>query len=416
MSHSRSQRGRKPPPGPSIGYPSRLASTGQVTGAWPQRKSRSQRPLAQCCAQTPAWMALGLVGIIRHMSKSRPNRFASVLGSAILPVVAFSMPLGGCEKPNRQPPRVKNARMVMGTTSEVTAYAADRDTAQNAVNAAYTRLEHVNRLMSDYVDDSEVGRLNALPAGESLVVSVETFRCLNEAAKISALSGGAFDITCRPLVWLWKDAGKQGTLPAPEQIEDTLARVGWQKVRLDDATRSVTPAVPNMQIDLGGIAKGYALDLAAEAMRTAGATSGVIDVGGDVRVLGSRPDGQPWTVGVRHPADPDALYCLIQIEAGAVATSGVQQRFTIIEGKRYSHIIDPRTGRPAEEAPSVTVIAPDGLTADGWATALSVLSVDEGRQLIESGAVPKVEVLWLHVDGEKIMAHQTRGFAGHIVQ
>ncbi len=316
--------------------------------------------------------------------------------------------------------RVKNSRMVMGTFAEVTADAADHATAQRAVAAAFARLEDVNRLMSDYSADSEVGRLNALAVGENLVVSAETFHCLERSAEVARLSGGAFDYTCRPLVRLWKQAGRDDKLPSEDALRETLARVGWQKVKLDPATRTVTPTVPGLQIDLGGSAKGYALDLAAEALRAAGATHGLVNVGGDVRALGPQADGRPWRIGVRDPFktsrnQPDIeLFCTLELSGGAVATSGEQERYYIIEGRRYSHIVDPRSGRPAEQSSSVTVIAPDGLTADAWATALSVLSVAEGRDLIDRKEVTGLEVLWISGDAEHVDVQQTPGFERYL--
>jgi thiamine biosynthesis lipoprotein len=305
--------------------------------------------------------------------------------------------------------------MVMGTQAEVTAYAIDRTTAQAAIDAAYARFDDVNRLMSDYVDDSEIGRLNGLSGGESLVVSAETFRCIREALEIARVSGGAFDITCRPLVRLWRQAGKEGRLPDEARLQSTMARVGWQKLAIDPTTRAVTVTVDGMQIDLGGIAKGYALDLAVEAMRKAGASAGLVNIGGDMRTFGVRPDGRPWLVGVRHPfRGREEYFAKLALTDEAVATSGVQERFVEIEGRRYSHIVDPRTGRPAEQAPSVTVIAPDGLTADAWATVFSVLSVEEGTALHTELQLPGVEVLWVLPPANGPRVHRSPGFDRYI--
>jgi thiamine biosynthesis lipoprotein len=319
----------------------------------------------------------------------------------------------GCERPGLF--RAKNSREVMATLAELTATAPDQATAQRAVEAGYARLADVNRLMSDYVSDSEIGRLNSLEAGQGMVVSPETFFCLEQAARVSELSGGAFDATCRPLVWLWKQAGKENKLPDEESLRQTLTRVGWQKLKLDSTTRRVTPMVSGMQIDLGGVAKGYALDLAAQAMRDAGAVGVLVDVGGDVLAVGTQPNGEPWRIGVRDPFQP-GLFCTLALADRAVATSGVQQRFTEIEGKRYSHIVDPRTGRPAEQAPSVTVIGPDGITADAWATAFSVLSVEEGLALLDREQLPGIEVMWICRDSGGPVVRQTPGFERYVVK
>ncbi|MGQ9649323.1 MAG: FAD:protein FMN transferase [Phycisphaerae bacterium] len=317
----------------------------------------------------------------------------------------------GCGRQPR-PVTAKQAREIMGTLAEVTAVAADQTTAQAAVEAAYAAFERVNSLMSDYRDDSEISRLNSLPPGESLVVSPETFFVLQRAAEVSQASGGAFDVTCRPLVSLWKLAGENNRLPDPSAISDALTTVGWTKLALAPSTRRVTKAVPGMQIDVGGIAKGYALDLAAQRMKAAGATSGLIDVGGDIVAMGRQPSGEPWRIGVQHPFQ-SGLIMKLALSDRAVATSGNQQRFTVIAGQRYSHIIDPRNGRPTEQAPSVTVIAPDGITADAWATVFSVLSVEQGMKKAEK--LPDVEVMWISGDATQPQITTTPGFGKCII-
>jgi thiamine biosynthesis lipoprotein len=304
----------------------------------------------------------------------------------------------------------------MGTEATVTVYAPDRDTALRAIEAAHARLEDVNRLMSDYIADSEIGRLNALSAGQSLVVSQETFACLEQAEDVARRSGGAFDPTCRPLVWLWKRAGKENLLPSEAALRETLARVGWQKVQLDPATRTVTVVADGLQVDLGGIAKGYALDLAGGALLAVGATSGLVNVGGDILAVGHPPDADRWHVGVRDPfRSKEDVLRRVALADCAVATSGDSERFSVIEGKRYSHIVDPRTGWPAEQAPSVTVIAPDGATADAWATVFSVLSVAEGEALLAKERLPGVEVLWIWREGDEVRMRQTSGFAQYLL-
>ena len=298
----------------------------------------------------------------------------------------------GCGQSPPRAARVKHSQQVMGTFAEVTAIAASETAATAAVDAAYVRIGDVNRLMSDYVADSEVSQLKRLMPGQSVAVSPETFHCLQRAAEVSEASGGAFDVTCRPLVWLWKQAGEAGALPSDDKLTATRARVDWRNVLLTPDGRHVSIAAPLVEIDLGGIAKGYALDLAAAAMKAAGATGGLVDIGGDVLGFGTNEKGEPWRVGVKHPFR-QGLYGAVELRDRAVATSGVQQRFIEIEGRRYSHIIDPRTGWPAAEAPSVTVVARDGLTADAWATVFSVVTLDEGRRL--AATLEGVGVLWL---------------------
>ena len=327
--------------------------------------------------------------------------------------VSLSFVVTGCVERDK-PQEVVSARNTMGTFARVTAVASGKSVASAAVETGYDRLEDVNRLMSDYNPDSEVGRLNNLAAGESMVVSPETFECIKQALAVGKLSGGAFDITCRPIVSVWKNAGKQKRLPTTDELDRARVLVGWDKVILDSSTRRVSFKVPGMQIDLGGIAKGYALDLAAGAMIKNGAAGVLVDVGGDVVARGRNADGKPWRIGIKHPFQ-EGLIGVVDLVDMAVATSGDQQRFSIIDGKKYSHIIDPRTAQPAREAPCVTVIAKDGITADAWGTVLSVLSIQEGKKLIESAGGPPIEVMWMTQTDGSINVVKTRGFSAYMI-
>lgn len=329
-------------------------------------------------------------------------RAASVL------LVSFALAAGGCDR-STSPQRASRSREVMGTLATLTAYAANVEIANAAVEAGYRRLDDVNRLMSDYVDDSEVGRLNRAPGGTAVKVSPETLTCVQAAIRFGRASDGAFDATCRPLVALWKRCGAAKRLPTEEQLAAARGLVGYDRVVVDEHNQTLTLPTTGMQLDLGGIAKGYALDLAAEAMRAAGATSVLVDVGGDVRAMGTQPDGRAWRIGVKHPF-AEGLIQQLNLNDCAVATSGVQQRFYEIDGRRYSHIVDPRTGLPAEQAPSVTVIAADGITADAWATAFSVLTIEAGQALLARGAAPGVEVLWIAGTKEHPIVVESPGF------
>jgi len=322
--------------------------------------------------------------------------------------------IAGCER-DSGPARVSRAREIMGTFATLTAIAADEATAAAAVEAGYARLQDVNRLMSDYITESEIGQLNRQPVGEPLSLSPETLRCLRRAIEISKLSGGAFDVTCRPLVVLWKTAGREGRLPSEQELASVRSLIGADKIALDAEAATAARTADGVQVDLGGIAKGYALDLAGEAMLSAGARGALVDVGGDVLAIESNAAGQPWRVGIKHPFH-QTLHTILELSDRAVATSGVQQRFYEIDGKRYSHIIDPRSGRPAEQAPSVTVIAADGITADAWATVFSVLTIEEGRQLITAGRAPKLEVMWITGPTDQQVVEKTAGFDAHVTE
>ena len=310
---------------------------------------------------------------------------------------------------------VSRTREVMSTFARLTALAPDRATAEAAVELGFARLDDVNRLMSAYDADSEIRHLNAAAAGEIIEMSSETYHCLSRSLEIADASGGAFDVTCRPLIVQWREAAKAGCLPTDEELAAVSRLVGSANLLIDPEKRGVARALDGVQVDLGGIAKGYALDLAAEAMKKAGAVGALVDIGGDVSAVGMNQFGKPWRVGVQHPFQ-NGIYKVLGLSDKAVATSGVQQRFFEINGRRYSHIIDPRTGRPAEQAPSVTVIAADGLAADAWATVFSVLSIEEGKRLISEGRTPKLDVLWIAGDAEAPAEERTEGFGAYLIE
>ena len=216
-------------------------------------------------------------------------------------------------------------------------------------------------------------------------------------------SDGAFDATYAPLFRLWSDAGLAGALPSDQEIAAARALCGWGKFELSPGGAVKNAAGARM--DLGGIAKGFGIDQAVEAMAEAGCAGGIVDVGGDLRVFGDKPDGTPWALAVRDPFGP-GMIGIVHLEEGALCTSGNYERFSIIDGQRYSHIIDPRTGRPTDTNPSVSVIAPTAAVADAWATALSVLG-PEGLALLPDG----VDAMIVTGEPDDFQITWTDGFA-----
>lgn len=291
----------------------------------------------------------------------------------------------------------EKTRLSMGTFVTLKVVAESKRSAEEIIDAAFGEVEKVDRLMSHYRADSEVSRLNEKAHIAPLVVSPETFEVLLRSDEISRDSGGAFDITVGPLIELWQKAAKENRLPRPEKIAEARARVDYRKVILNKEKKTVSFAQPGISLDLGAIAKGYAMDKAIDAIRKRGATGALVDAGGDIYALGWRPDGKPWRIKIQDPAGGDSGLGVVQLKDKAVATSGNYRRFVEIEGKRYSHIIDPRSGLPAEGVASVTVIAPEATLADALATVLSLLGETEGLRLVES--LEDVECLM--VIGEK---------------
>ncbi len=291
----------------------------------------------------------------------------------------------------------------MGTDVNLAVLAPDEAAARRMFEAARQRIDEVNRLMSTYQPDSEVSRLNR---DGSAKVSEETLDVIRKAAEVSRLSGGAFDVTYAPLRTLWRRAAEVDKLPTPEEIAKARAAIGYDKLKLTGD--EVSFGVPGMEVDLGGIAKGYAIDLAAKALQDAGATAGIVDIGHDLNLFGLPPDEKSWRVEVYAPPGV-TQQTIIEVPPSGVATSGDYARGFRVEGKWFSHIVDPRTGEPVQHMSSVTIIAPDCATADGLATAVSVMGWPDGMTLVES--LPNVECLMMvrRPDGS-VEDHESSGF------
>ncbi len=302
--------------------------------------------------------------------------------------------------------------IIMGTTCRLTVVGRP-DLVDSALEKAFAELAEVNRLASTYDPQSPLSLFNAAPADAGFLLDPPLLDVMRVSLEFSVRTGGAFDITMRPLGLLWRESGKAGLLPSDASIDSALALVGHESLVLGDST--ATRTIEGMQVSLDAIIKGYAVDQALKAMQDAGMSAGLVEVGGDLACFGAPPGAQGWRIGVQDPWAERNIGVLQVPPEGipsiGICTSGNYRRFVEIEGVRYSHIVDPRTGRPADAIPGVTVIAPDAMTADAWATALSVLSVGEGRLLVE--AEPGVEALWIGGSESDPRMEESRGFSGY---
>jgi thiamine biosynthesis lipoprotein len=276
---------------------------------------------------------------------------------------------------------LKQTEMIMGTLVEITVI----PTNEKAIREAFEALKKVDALMSTYQEDSEISILNREGRAQ---VSEETLEVIEDAIKFSNLTDGAFDITCRPLINLWKKAKKEEKVATEEEIEGAISLVGYQRITLEG--NQIRLEKRGMQIDLGGIAKGYAVDKAIEALKKNGIKRALVNAGGDLYVLGTDPQGEKWQIGIQDPRDEDKIIDIIKVKDKAVATSGDYRRYFTLEGKRFSHIVNPKTGLTVQDVPmSVTIIGPDATTTDALSTGVFVLGPEEGMKLIES--LPEVE-------------------------
>ncbi|NBB95295.1 MAG: hypothetical protein GVY16_06100 [Planctomycetes bacterium] len=293
------------------------------------------------------------------------------------------------------PAATLDPKRIMGTPQfELTLVVdpAQADQFETILERARQAARRVERNMNVYDPTSPVGRFNAAGADQAVPLPPDVVEVLTQSSVVWQKSEKAFDVTIRPVVRLWQQAGQQNRLPTPAERQGARDASRWEYINILDgaAKKSVTTA----SVDLGGIAKGFGIDRAAEAMIDAGAVGGLVNIGGDVRAFGHRPGDKPWRIGVRSPfdSDPASYWMVLAVGTSAVCTSGNYERFSVIDGRHCSHIIDPRTAMPVDAAPSVTVIAPTAADADAWATALSVLGA-EGLSLLEETDIEAMIVL-----------------------
>jgi thiamine biosynthesis lipoprotein len=273
----------------------------------------------------------------------------------------------------------------MGTRFRIVLYAPDEAAARLAARAAFRRAAELDNIMSDYKPDSELMRLCGQAGGPPVRVSEDLFAILYRSQDVARRSHGAFDVTVGPLVRLWRRARRTRRLPDRKEIEKALKLVGYDKLRLDPVRRTVQLLLAGMLLDLGGIAKGYAVEEMLAVLRRYGITRALVAASGDIAAADAPPGAAGWKVGIAPLRDPDAVpdhYLLLR--HAAVSTAGDARQHVEIGGKRYSHIIDPRTGMPVIGRSSVSVIAPDGTTTDGLDTALSVMGPKAGLVLVEA--------------------------------
>ena len=297
----------------------------------------------------------------------------------------------------------------MGTKFEIVLYSPEKELAEKAFAAGFDRIAELDRVMSDYDPDSELSQLSrAAPTTSPVSVSGDLFKVLAAADAVSRRTDGAFDVTVGPLTKLWRRARRRGEFPAADLLQAARAATGYQNLKLDRRAKTAELLVANMRLDLGGIAKGYAADEALHSMAAIGVRRAIVNAGGDV-VVGDAPPGETgWRIGVaslERDAPPSRF---LRVANGAVATSGDVWQFVELDGVRYSHLLNPKSGLGLTTRSNVTIVAPNGMAADSLASAVSVLGLSAGLRLVEETAETEVLVL---TPGETLVEmHPSSGF------
>jgi thiamine biosynthesis lipoprotein len=283
--------------------------------------------------------------------------------------------------PRRKLEQVSTVDVCMGTVVQQTVWGGN---ARQAAAAVQREIRRLQSLLSVYSSGSDVAGLNKMAGKGPVTLHPDTVRVLSRALEISSLSDGAFDITAGPLIKAWAVTSGNPVPPSGSAISSLRDLVSYRDLHVDGPGRSAYLAKPGQMVDLGGIGKGFAGDKAASVYRRHGIESALLDLGGNIVAVGSRPDGSPWNVGIQDPAGARGE-CLgvLQVRNRSVVTSGDYERYFEAGGRRYHHIIDPATGYPASSGlSSVTVVGDDSMTADGLSTAVFVLGAEKGLRLI----------------------------------
>jgi thiamine biosynthesis lipoprotein len=272
----------------------------------------------------------------------------------------------------------------MGTEFRIVLYAPDEATAKKASDAAFARIAELDGIMSDYKSTSELMQLCKKAGGEPFPVSDDLLAVLTRALEISRLTDGAFDITVGPIVRLWRRARRTLMMPDADELAAARKLVGYQQVQIDAKNHTVRLTAKGILLDLGGIAKGYAAQAALDVLRRHGIRRALVAGGGDIVVGEAPPDAKGWKIGIAPLENPTAKASrYLSLTNAAVSTSGDTEQYVEIGGKRYSHIVDPKTGLGLTTRMAVTVINTDGKTSDGLATGLCVLGPTRGLEMIE---------------------------------
>jgi thiamine biosynthesis lipoprotein len=331
----------------------------------------------------------------------------TVLALALAASVAGAVGAGPAPWDRAAPRAVLYPGRTMGTFSGVTLVTSDSAASAPAARAAHRAFARVDSLMSNWTTTSEVARLNREAHPGPVTVHPEVARVLGEALRVWRGTDGAMDVTVEPLVRTWGFLGGKPRRPSQAELDAALARVGSGKLAFDPVTRRLRYTELGVQIDLGGIAKGYGVDVAAESLKSRGVTAALVDLSGNMVALGAPPGSDRWRIGIRDPRDRMPYFAQLRIRGEAISTSGQYEQFVASDGRTYGHILDPRSGRSAEGLISVTVVAATAMECDAWDTGLFVLGPELARRkasehrefsvvLVEPG--DGVDTVWVEAD------------------
>ena len=270
----------------------------------------------------------------------------------------------------------------MGSRFDLTVVAENETQAVEYMDLAIAEISRIEKIISSWDDNSQTSQINKNAGIKPVVVDEELFRLIQRAIKISKLTRGAFDISYASMDKVWRFDGSMTEMPSEESIKNSVAKVGYQNIILDEANHSVFLKLKGMKIGFGAIGKGYAADKAKALLQSRGCKAGIINASGDLNTWGTQPDGKDWMVAIVNPLDKEKVFSWMPVHNSAVVTSGNYEKYVKFNGKLYTHIIDPRTGYPATGILSATVFTANAELADALATSIFVMGVDTGLDFI----------------------------------
>ncbi|WP_378185162.1 FAD:protein FMN transferase [Aquimarina sp. W85] len=288
----------------------------------------------------------------------------------------------------------------MGSDFEVTVVADTPEEGTSFINLAINEIERIERLISSWDANSQTSLINKNAGKQTVAVSLELFKLIERSVNISKITDGAFDITYASMDAIWKFDGSMSNMPSPEKIKASVSRVGYQNLKLNSNDTTVFLSRKGMKIGFGAIGKGYAADMAKQLLQSKGVVAGIINASGDMNAWGKPPNAKNWQVAITNPMDTSKAYAILPLYNQAVVTSGNYEKFVSFNNKRYTHIIDPRTGYPASGILSVTVFAPKAELADALATSIFVMGVSLGVDRVDQ--LPGVECIIIDEKGSVI--------------
>ena len=271
---------------------------------------------------------------------------------------------------------------MLGSPFEMTVVANDTVQGNEFIDLAIAEVKRVEYLISDWIPTSQISQVNKNAGIKPVKVDKEVFDLVSRAIKVSQITSGAFDISYASMDRIWKFDSSMKAMPTEEAIKKSVSKIGYKNIVLDPKEQTIFLKNEGMKLGLGGIGQGYIADKVKELLFSKGCVSGIVNVSGDINAWGKQPDGKPWTVGIVNPLNKNKIFATFPLENSAVETSGSYEKFVIFNGIRYAHIIDPRTGYPAQGVVSVSVFAKQTEIADALATGIFVLGVEVGLDLV----------------------------------